>query len=473
MGTDTTSRGRSVEGLPTVDEVSPEARMAVREVMPDGIAAELDLRPGDLIESIDGYPIRDAIDYRFHASGDEIEVTVRRDEQLLVYEIEKDADEDLGVVLEDMPILKCDNKCVFCFLHQMPKGMRKSLYYQDDDYRLSFLHGAYVTLTNLSEEEMGRIVSQRLSPMYISVHATDPEARGQLLGRPGPIGVLDRIAYLGDHGIQMHAQVVLCPGINDEEILKQTVFDLAEHHPRMESVGIVPLGMTKYRKNLPDLDPVTEADANRCLDLVKEWQDAFRERLGTRFVFAGDEFYLQTGRRIPAMEQYDGFPLLENGVGMVRRFSDLFDERFGELGGVDASRTAVITSVLSAGFIRDLIGRLQNGSPKVVEVRNRFFGDGISVTGLLTGSDIVAALQSHPDGQFDKVLLPPNCVSFDGIFLDDMTPDQMSGTVGCPVTVGSYDLVESLLATDSHLPPHVHPAEAQQHPYLSARQVSE
>ena len=253
----------SVEGLPQVESLG--TGVCVEEVIPEGIGESIGILPGDVIEAINGHPVRDPIDYRFHIGEEEVEVSLKRDGQYLLLDIEKDADDDLGITLGDMPILKCNNKCVFCFLHQMPKGMRKTLYYQDDDYRLSFLHGAYVTLTNLSEEEFQRVIDQRLSPMYISVHATDPALRAELLGREGEVEVLDRIAYLAENNIQMHAQVVLCPGINDGKHLKQTIFDLADWYPHVASVGVVPLGLTRFRKNLPDLSPVTPDIAKACL----------------------------------------------------------------------------------------------------------------------------------------------------------------------------------------------------------------
>lgn len=441
---------------------------------PEGIGAAVGILPGDVVERINGEVLRDPIDYRFHVSDEEVLVRVRRGPEVWEAEIEKDPDEDLGLAFEDMDILKCDNACVFCFLHQMPKGMRKALYYQDDDYRLSFLHGAYVTLTNLSEEEFQRIIDQRLSPVYISVHATEPDLRGQLLGRRGPDDILPRIRRLAASGIQMHTQVVLCPGLNDGERLKRTVFDLARWHPHVASVGIVPLGLTRYRKNLPQLDPVTPDLARHYIAQVEGWRPRLHRRLGTHFAYLSDEFYLMTGSPIPPPDYYDGFPLVENGVGMVRRFLDLFEERAGDLRGpCGPTRITLVTGALAGGFLpglADRLGRVGGLEVGVCVVKNRFFGEGITVSGLLTGADIRDALRASPPG--DIALLPPNCVSYEGLFLDDLRPADLEQDLGVRVVVGTYDLVESVeraLLEEGDL----HEGRGRRpgyHPYISAGQ---
>ena len=451
--------------------------LKVKGVNPEGIGAAVGILPGDVVERINGEAVRDPIDYRFHVSEEAVLVLVRRGSEVWEAEVEKDADEDLGLTFEDMEILKCDNACVFCFLHQMPKGMRRALYYQDDDYRLSFLHGAYVTLTNLSEGEFERIVDQRLSPVYISVHATDPDVRGHLLGRRGPDDVLPRVERLAASGIQMHTQVVLCPGLNDGERLKQTVFDLARWHPHVASVGIVPLGLTRYRKNLPDLTPVTPDFARQVIAQVGEWRTGLRRRLGTHFVYLSDEFYLMTGAPIPPPASYDGFPLVENGVGMVRRFLDLFEEGIGNLEPPSTpARITLVTSVLGGGVLSPLVDRLNRLGGLRVELRvtpNRFFGDGITVSGLLTGADIRDALRASPVG--DLVLLPPNCVSYEGLFLDDLTPSDLERDLGVRVAVGTYDLVESVQRALQEGGEDLHAGKGRRpghHPYISASQYA-
>ncbi len=446
MGIQETPDRAILEGASLVDRV--EVGLVIDGVDEDSLAQELELRPGDAIEAINGQPVRDPIDFRFHFGEERVSLRIRRGEELLDYEIEKDADDDLGVTFEEMSILRCDNKCIFCFLHQMPKKLRKTLYYQDDDYRLSFLHGAYVTLTNLSDEEFDRIVTQRLSPMYVSVHATDPDVRGHLLGRKGPVDVLERLDYLISKKISIHTQVVYCPGLNDGPHLDKTITDLAARHPGVVSLGIVPLGLTKFRQNLPDLAAVTREGCREVLTQIHAYQDRYKEELGSRFVYAGDEIYLQSGLATPPSHAYDGFPLIENGIGMVRRFLDDFDSGFAGLqasppiGGI-----TLVTGMLGEGFVAPMADKL-NGLPglsvNVVPVRNDFLGHGITVSGLLAGVDILAALKARLS-QGDRVILPPNCVNHEGLFLDDLCPQDLSRELGGSVEVGTYSLIDSIL----------------------------
>lgn len=453
--------------------------LTIREVAQGGIGHRLGVRPGDILERINGEPIRDPIDYRFQLSDEELSVCFRRGHESWEVEMEKDPDDDLGLVFEDMEILKCNNACVFCFLHQMPKGLRKALYYQDDDYRLSFMHGAYVTLTNLSEQEFGRIIRQRLSPIYISVHATEPELRGELLGLRGPDDVMPHIARLADAGIRMHTQVVLCPGLNDGDHLKRTVFDLARWFPHVESVGIVPLGLTRYRKNLPPLDPVTPRLAEGILAQVDAWRSRLFRQLGSRFVYASDEFYLLAQSSVPVADYYEGFPLVENGVGMVRRLLDEFDNRITDLAVPDRPvRVTFVTGLLGGRFLPPLISRLNAVKGLGVDlrvVRNRFFGEGITVSGLLTGGDIRDALLQTPPG--NVALVPPNSVSFEGMFLDSLRPRDLESELGIRVVVGEYDLVGSIQkallesrGTSRHTGKGRRPGH---HPYISAGQYGE
>jgi len=467
--------GARVEGRPTIESV--ETGLQIRVVHPDGIGEAIGLLPGDRVETINGQPVRDPIDYRFHLGDEDIEVAIRRGEDHFLFEIEKDSEDDLGIDFEDMPILKCDNKCIFCFLHQMPKGMRKTLYYQDDDYRLSFLHGAYVTLTNLSEEEFQRIIDQRLSPMYISVHATDPALRAELLGRRQETPVLDRIDILAHHGIQMHTQVVLCPGINDGQALKQTVFDLAERHPHVESVGVVPLGLTKFRKNLPNLDPVAPFDAKMAIAQVSEWQELFRHRLGERFVFLGDEMFLLAGQPIPPKFEYEGFPLVENGIGMVRRFIDAFETEVLDLEQIESPRKrfVLVTGMLGTHFLVNMVERLNQISwieARIVPVVNRFLGEGITVSGLLTGGDIADALAGTQVAGDEIVLLPPNCLNHNGLFLDDLSLEDLEQRLKCCAVVGTYNLVETITNAKHGVSMQLGAgSDVVAHPYISSHQV--
>ncbi len=468
-------RGAQVEGRRSVERV--DTGLQIRLVHPGGIGEAIGLQRGDIVETINGHPVRDPIDYRFYMGDEDVSALVRRGEDRFLFEIEKDIEDDLGVDFEDMPILKCDNKCVFCFLHQMPKGLRKTLYYQDDDYRLSFLHGAYVTLTNLSEDEFQRIIDQKLSPMYISVHATDPKLRAELLGRRRATPVLDRIDILAKQGIQMHAQVVLCPGINDGQALKQTVFDLAARHPRVESLGVVPLGLTKFRENLPKLNPVTRADAAMAIREIRAWQGMLKKRLGTRFVYLGDEMYLMAGQSVPLRSEYDGFPLVENGIGMVRRFIDGFENRIEELENLalPPQRFVLVTGMLGTHFLDTMVKRLNRISwidARVVPVVNRFLGEGITVSGLLSGNDIGRALIDARIRSNETVLLPPNCLNHNGLFLDDILLKDLEQKVGCRAIVGTYDLVETIQNAVGGVSAFVDAgSEIVVHPYISSHQM--
>ncbi|HAA73941.1 TPA: hypothetical protein DCE37_02335 [Candidatus Latescibacteria bacterium] len=450
---------------------SLEAGLVVGEVYPGSLAEAIELKAGDRIEAIDGRPIRDPIDFRFHFGEEDLELTVRRREEVTVFQIEKDPDEDLGVSFEDMPILKCDNKCVFCFLHQMPKKLRKTLYYQDDDYRLSFLHGAYVTLTNLSDEEFDRIVKQRLTPMYVSVHATDPDVRGHLLGRKGPVDVLERIDFLIDAGIEVHTQVVLCPGINDGPHLEKTIQDLAERYPSVASLGVVPLGLTKFRQNLPDLAPIGPEDCTSALGTIHGFQESYLKSLGSRFVYAGDEFYLQHGEQPPDATRYDGFPLIENGIGMVRRFLDDFVSKVSSLSEkIPSGRITLVTGQLGRIFLEPMATKL-NTRPgtdiQVLPVVNQFLGEGITVSGLLAGEDILRTLKGR-DRLGDRIILPPNCVNHEGILLDDITPAVISEDMGVAVQVGTYSLIDTLCG-DASASPRAQ-EKATDHPYIASHQ---
>ena len=460
-----------LEGARQIDEV--EVGLILKEIAPGSMADELELRAGDAIEALNGQPVRDAIDFRFNVGEENVELWVRRGDEELIFEIEKDVDDDLGATFEDMSILKCDNKCVFCFLHQMPQKLRKTLYYQDDDYRLSFLHGAYVTLTNLSDEEFDRIVEQRLSPMYVSVHATDPDVRGRLLGRKGPVDVLERLDYLISKGISIHTQVVYCPGLNDGAQLDRTITDLAERFPDVVSLGVVPLGLTKFRQNLPDLAPVTQLGCENVLAQLHAHQDRFLAELGSRFVYAGDEIYLQSELETPSADRYDGFPLIENGIGMVRRFLDDFESGFAALlAEKPQGSVSLITGILGEGFVGPMAARLDRIpglSVDVIPVQNEFLGHGITVSGLLAGEDIRSALKSRSQ-LGDRILIPPNCVNHDGIFLDDLSPQDLSNEFGKSVEVGTYSLIDSIRSTGSQ---QERAESGLDHPYIASHQLPE
>ena len=423
--------------------------IAIRSVEAGSLGERAGFRSGDRIHRINEEEIGDLIDFQVHSSEPLLDISVERDSEFYDLRVERVAGETMGLAFEEMPLRRCDNKCVFCFLHQMPGGMRRSLYFEDDDYRLSFIHGSYVTLTNVTEKHIDRIINQGLSPQYISVHATDPQLRQAMLGRKrDTVPILDRIEKLATHGIQMHAQVVLCPGFNDGLQLCRTLHELSVYYPFVRSVALAPVGLTRFRHHLPDLRPVTPELAAEYLDQCGFWGDAFLSELGERFVYPADELFLLVGRGIPPGEHYDTFPQIENGVGMVRRFLDSWKQHKGQRNGGPPRplHLALVTGVLASAFIgpiADELNALPSLRADVVTVDNEFFGRGITVSGLLTGVDIATQLRGGP---WDVALLPPNCINGDGLTLDDLTVPQLEVECGVPITVSDYDLASSLSA---------------------------
>ncbi len=403
---------------------------------------------GDRIHRVNGQPIMDPIDFRVHAADNYVSLEVERDGEYYDVEVTRSPGEAFGLEFGDMKLMRCNNRCVFCFIHQMPPGMRRSLYIEDDDYRHSFLHGSYVTLTNVGESQLERIISQRLSPQYLSVHATDHQLRQRLLGRrkPSP-DILEQIRRLADNGIEMHAQIVLCPGWNDGAQLERTISDLAAFYPAMRSVAMVPVGLTRFRDELPDITPVTPENAAVCLDLAARYGATCVRRFGERFVYGSDEMFLLAGRPIPAADYYHAYPQLENGVGMARSFLDSWSGESHLLSRHVArgARVGVVTGQLAASFLAPVveqIGRLSALTAELIVVPNRYFGHGITVSGLLTGQDILETLAGRSD--LDVAFLPPNCINTDGFTLDDWSVSALSAKLQLPLVVGTYHLARSL-----------------------------
>jgi putative radical SAM enzyme (TIGR03279 family) len=409
---------------------------AVRRRSP---AAAAGLEAGDRLLAINGQPLRDAIDFQFHAADGVLDVEVEAAHTRRRVTIER-GPQGLGVELQAPrpgEIATCANTCVFCFIHQLPRGMRRSLYVKDDDFRLSFLHGNYITLSDLDEDAMARIVEQRLSPLYVSVHATDPALRHALLGRPRHSAeILPRLERLARAGIRMHAQIVLCPDWNDGPALRQTVFDLAPLAPQVATVAIVPVGLTRHRERLPALRRLRDDEARDLVETVAAWQRRCLASLGTRFVFLGDEVYLQAGRDVPPAAAYERFPIAEDGVGLVRRFEDAFARSLARRRPRAARRAVtVVTGEMYAPRLGRLLTALapRGVTARVAAVPNEFFGRGVGVAGLLTGQDIQRHLAAQED-LGDAVLVPAVAVrDGDGVFLDDLTPDDLAGGLGLPV----------------------------------------
>jgi len=413
----------------------------IAEVAPDSLGAEIDLESGDRIIKVNGRVVRDYLDFRFHTAGETeliLEVRKKSGEDWEV-ELERAEGEDFGLAFEQIVPRQCANACIFCFCNGNPADARPSLFIKDEDVRLSFLYGNYTTLTSITEDEMSRIVEQRLSPQYVSVHATDLDVRAYLLGIDKQrADISGKLARMLDAGIEVHAQVVLCPGINDEEVLKKTIFDLAAEFPRITSVAIVPLGLTRYN-NDPRLSRVTPEFCRNVIDQVTAIQNQLHAKLGTNFALLGDEIYLRAGRRIPARSHYGDYPQIEDGVGMVRSFENEFAalvRRLEREQWTSASNTSgtIFTGTLFAPVLRKMIDKLNArfGTKLVVEaLENSYFGGDVSVAGLLTGQDLVQA-RERVTGEF--VCIPRQMLKSDeAIMLDGMKLDEVSRALGQPV----------------------------------------
>ncbi len=412
----------------------------ITEVTPDSLASELELEAGDRVIKVNGRAVRDYLDFRFQTGGEtELLMEVRkRNGEHWELEIERDEGEDFGLGFEQIVPRQCANECIFCFCKGNPETARPSLFVRDEDIRLSFLYGNYTTLTSITDDEMRRVIEQRLTPQYVSVHATDLEVRARLLGVDRKrADISGKMRQLLDAGIEIHAQVVLCPSINDRDVLERTVRDLAAEFPRIKSVAIVPLGLTRYNTD-PQLVPVTP---EFCLDTIrrlKPLQRELRERLGTTFAFLGDEIYLRAGLSVPARKHYGDYPQIEDGIGMVRSFRNDFEALWRRLErrGVEIKRASatVMTGTLFAPVLKEMLERVNarfGTQLRVVGVENHYFGGDVSVAGLLTGGDFVAARDSV---RGDSVIIPSASLKSDEmIMLDGMRLEELEQKLGLPV----------------------------------------
>ena len=411
--------------------------LKVESVESGSYAAELGLLAGDRLLSIDGHEIMDLVDYYLHIESEHLLLTVlRENDDLWELDLEKEQYVDLGLTVEHPQPHQCGNQCLFCFVHQLPKGMRQTLYLKDEDYRFSYLYGSYITLTNLSEADLQRITRDKLSPLYISVHATDHLLREKLLGAKVP-EILPLLKRLVSAGIELHCQVVLCPGINDGTALQQTIEDLSSFYPQLASIAIVPVGLTQYRKKLPHLRKVTRQDAISCLRFIHRYQQDFLLQYGTRFVFPADEFYLLAEQQIPPGADYENFPQIENGVGLIAQFRDQAAEVLLEVEALELDKVTVVTGQLFQDELLKYAEQfsLQAGVElQVVAISNDFFGVDITVTGLITGNDLLQQLKSLSLGE--GVLIPAVMLK-DGqqMFLDDVNIETIRDSLQVPVIV--------------------------------------
>lgn len=427
----------------------------ISKVEEGGIAEQLELMPGDCLISINGHKIEDVFDYQYLTQDEYLLVLVEKaNGEEWELEIEKDFDTDLGITFENglMDDYKsCSNKCMFCFIDQMPKGMRETLYFKDDDSRLSFLQGNYVTLTNMKDKDIERIIHYHLAPINVSVHTTNPKLRCKMLHNRFAGDALKKIKKLSDAGIEMNGQIVLCKGVNDGEELERSIRDLTGYIPNMQSVSVVPVGLTKYRKGLYPLEPFEKEDAREVLACIHKWQDYCMEHYGIHFVHAGDEWYLLAEEELPTEERYDGYIQLENGVGMITLLRDEFAEALENIKGDRElkRRVTLATGRSAAPFLTELAGKLKEKFPgvfvEVVAIRNDFFGERITVSGLLTGQDLIAQLKDRDLG--DALLLPCSLLrSGEEVLLDDVTLTDLKRTLQVEIDIVKSSGQDLLLA---------------------------
>lgn len=429
----------------------PPSPARVAEVAPGSPAARAGIAAGDRVLRVNGRAPRDYIEYRYLAAEPGVTLVVERNGSRHRLRLDKHADEDLGLRFTDDVfdgVRTCRNRCFFCFVSQLPPGLRPALYVRDDDYRLSFLHGNFVTLTNLEPADLRRIARLHFSPLYVSVHATEPEVRRRLFGRPAMDG-LANLRWLAARGVELHTQIVVCPGVNDNRHLDRTVRELAALYPGVRSIGIVPVGLTRHRRGLPAIRPVGRELAAAIVGQVEAWQREFRARTGSRLVFAADELHLMAGRRVPGRVCYEGFPQLGNGIGGVRLFLDEL-ARVRPPSARRPRRVTLVTGEGAAFLVKRLAERVSGDGVRAEAcvVRNRLFGGMVTTAGLLAGRDVARAVARQGAG--DLVVVPATAVREGEGFLDGMTVEDLAGQVGAAVATaaGPREAVAAIRAHD-------------------------
>ncbi len=415
----------------------------IKGVVEGSIAEELEIIAGDRLGTINGEVIHDVFDYRYLINDEVLDIQLQKQNgEVWEIALEKDYDEDLGLVFEsDLmdDIIRCHNKCQFCFIDQLPPNMRQSVYFKDDDWRMSFLNGNYITLTNMSDFDMDRLINYHLSPINISIHATDGEVRKRLIHNKKADQILNQIQKLVENGIEVNGQIVLCKGINDGAILDQTIRDLSAFIPHILSLTVVPVGISKFRENLPLLTGFDEVAAREVVKVIEKWQAYYLEKMGTRFVFAADEFYVTGKMPRPCYEAYEGFPVLDNGVGMLTKFAYELEQALAKTPEDPTPFTcSLVTGCIAEDFMKECVEQVQTKLPHcdihVYGVVNEFFGKEVTVTGLLTGQDIIKALEDQPLGQV--LLIAENMLKCgEEVFLDDYTLTMLSDKLKVPVAV--------------------------------------
>ena len=433
-----------------------EEDILIVKIDEESIAEELDIEAGDKLLTINGKKPRDILEYRYLINDEFLLVEIQKaNGEIWQLEIEKDYEEPLGITFQEEMIDKpksCHNNCVFCFINQLPKGMRDTLYFKDDDTRLSFLYGNYVTLTNLSQEDIERLIEYRLEPINISVHTTNPELRVKMLHNKKAYNINEALIKFYDNKIHMNIQIVLVPEYNDGQELDKTLKDLTQMVPYINSISIVPVGLTKYRDQLNPIRTFTREECMGVIRQIDHYQTQMQEKIGKNVVYASDEFFLKGNINIPPVDYYDSFAQLENGVGMVSLFTNqCYTALEDTKGKVKEKDITVITGVLAYPImdriVQKIMGKYQDLNIQVVEIPNIFFGSDITVSGLVTGKDIIAELEKHQLGS--QVLFPANMLRFEGDkFLDDVTVDELTEKLGVPcipVEIDGIEFIEKLL----------------------------
>ena len=463
----------------------------IMSVVPGSPADRAGIRPGEMLLEINQNPIEDILDYQFYMTDRKLKINLLGiDQAVRQVTVRKDEYEELGLEFESYLMDKqhhCKNKCIFCFVDQMPPGMRETLYFKDDDARLSFLFGNYITLTNMEQKDIDRIIKMHISPVNVSVHTTNPGLRVKMLGNRFAGDIMEKLKYLANGGISLNCQIVLCKGINDGAELERSIEDLSKYLPNLTSVSVVPVGLTKYREGLEPLEPFTREDARHLIDTVESWQKKLYPEHGTHFIHASDEWYILAGRELPEEESYDGYPQLENGVGMIRLLVDEFTQVLDEYKeylskdpkarkqieeaqkglGLDyrqsveamclmpcSRNVGIVTAHLAYPYLKKLAKQLNQLRPDIMidvyDIENEFFGPNITVSGLITGQDIIKQLKPCQLGE--ELLIPANMLrSGETVFLDDVSIADIENDLQVKVRVVELcgaDLLEALLGEE-------------------------
>jgi len=413
--------------------------LRIINVKKGSIASKLGFKKNDSIIEINNKPVRDEIDFKFLTSEEKLNIKAISEGKVKNFKVRKEFDEPLGLFFEEMKMYSCGSDCIFCFVTQNPKGLRESLYFQDGDYRMSFLYGNYVTLTNVGPNALKRIVEQKLSPLYISVHSTNIDVRKYYMNLKDDDHLLEKLKFLTDNNIKLHTQVVLSPEINDGDVLKKTIDDLYKLKNGIESLAIVPVGLTKHRKGLPKIKKVTPKYARQFINYITPIQEKIRKEIGITWLYLSDEFYLLSKSELPQNEYYDDYPQIENGVGMIRLFYDNFISKIKYFPKRINNKKEIsfITGILPYRFMQNnvipILNNIENLKVNLYPIKNTLFGKSVTVSGLLSEKCLIEGLKGKRLGNL--VILPDNIINHEGLFLDDSTPEMFSKKIKKPVLI--------------------------------------